>query len=114
MAAGLLVGVHGTAWAQSQPAANAYAVLGLESVRVGPGVRVQSGAVGATAGSVRLAARAVVGSVVADSVRVAGRVQIGRLFCRSVSGGKFGRGVVGGPVVVGGDPIPGCRQLTTP
>jgi hypothetical protein len=113
LAAGLL-GLAGAAAAQSQPALHAYAVLGLESVRVGPGARVQPGAVGAMAGSVRLAASvAVPGSVVADSVRVARSTRVGRLFCRLVSGGTFGPGVVGGPTV-GGAPVPGCRGLTTP
>lgn len=109
----LLFGVGGFADAQSQPALQAYAVLGLESVRVGPRARVQPGAVGATTGSVRLAASAVVGSVVADSVRVARSTRVGRLFCRLVSGGAFGPGVVAGPTV-GGAPVPGCSALATP
>jgi hypothetical protein len=113
LVAGLL-GLAGAAAAQAQPALAAYAVLGIESVRVGPRVRVQSGAVGATAGSVRLAARAAVqGSVVADSVRVTRSTRVGRLFCRLVSGGAFGPGVVGGPTV-GGAPVPACRTLALP
>jgi hypothetical protein len=102
------------AFAQSQPELPAYAVLGIDSVRVGRGVRVQPGAVGATAGSVQLGPGAAVnGSVVADSVRVTRSSRVGRLFCRLVTGGAFGRGVVGGPTV-GGAPIPGCRVLATP
>lgn len=113
LVAGLL-GLAGPAAAQSQPALPGYAVLGLESVRVGAGARVQPGAVGATAGTVWLAARAAVpGSVVADSVRIARSTRVGRLFCRLVSGGAFGPGVVGGPTV-GGPPVPGCRALATP
>jgi hypothetical protein len=110
----VLVGLCGHAVAQSQPDLREYAVLGLDSVRVGPGARVQPGAVGASAGSVRLAAGAAVpGSVVADSVRVSRGTRVGRLFCRIVAGGRFGSGTVGGPTV-GGPPIPGCRTLTTP
>ncbi len=102
------------AGAQSQPALRGYAVLGMDSVRIKPRVRVQPGAVGATAGSVRLAGNVEIpGTVVADSVRAARQVRVGRLFCRIVSGGAFGPGVVGGPSV-GGAPIPGCLQLTTP
>src|SRR4030095_7544138 len=97
LVAGLL-GLAGAAAAQAQPALAAYAVLGIESGRVGPRVRVQFGRVGATAGSVRRAARAAVqGSVVADSVRVTRSTRVGRLFCRLVSGGAFGpRGGGGG------------------
>jgi hypothetical protein len=110
----LLLALRGGAGAQSQPALGGYAVLGVDLVRVGLGVRVQPGAVGATAGTVRLAANAhVTGSVVAGSVQVARRVRVGHLFCQIVSGGIFGPGVVGGPTV-GGSPIPGCLQLTTP
>jgi hypothetical protein len=117
-AAGLLLAasllcIAPAAGAQSQPALQAYAVLGLESVRIGRGVRVQRGAVGAAAGSVRLAAGArVQGSVVAESVRIARRSQVGRLFCRLVSGGGFGPGVVGGPRV--GGSTSGCRDLAVP
>jgi hypothetical protein len=112
--AALLLALRGGADAQSQPALRGYAVLGVDLVRIGPGVRVQPGAVGATVGTVRLAARAQVpGSVVAGSVRVARQVRVGRLFCQFVSGGAFGTGVVGGPTV-GGSPIPGCIQLATP
>jgi len=114
LGAALLLGVPGFAAAQSQPALQGFAVLGVESVRVGPGARVQPGAVGVTGGSVRLAAGAAVpGSVVADSVHVARRARVGRLFCRLVSGGVFGPGVVGGPTV-GGSPVSGCRTLTVP
>lgn len=110
----LLVGLPGAAAAQSQPALRAYAILGVNEVRVGANVRVQPGAVGATAGSVRLATAAQVpGTVVGDSVRVARRVRVGRLFCGLVSGAGFGPGVVGGPTV-GGSPIPGCLKLTPP
>lgn len=99
---------------QSQPALQGFAVLGVDSVRLGSGVRVRRGAVGATAGAVRLARGVQVsGSVVADSVRVARRVRVGRLFCQVVSGGTFGPGVVGGPSV-GGAPVPGCQTLVTP
>ncbi len=112
--AALLIGLRGAAIAQSQPVLRAYAVLGVNEVRVGPGARVQPGAVGATAGSVRLATAAQVpGTVVGGSVRVARRARVGRLFCQIVSGAGFGPGVVGGPTV-GGSPIPGCLQLTTP
>jgi hypothetical protein len=77
-------------------------------------VRVQPGSVGATTGTVRLAPAAQVsGAVVAGTVRVARRVRVGRLFCQVVSGSGFGAGVVGGPTV-GGSPVPGCSQLTTP
>jgi len=103
-----------TATAQSQPELQGYAVLGFESVRVGPRVIVQPGAVGVLAGSVRLAPRvSVSGSVVGDSIRVARSTQVGRLFCRLVSGGAFGPGAVTGPTV-GGSPVSGCRTLTTP
>jgi hypothetical protein len=101
-------------FAQSQPVLRGYAVLGVELVRIGPSVRVQPGAVGATTGTVRLATAArVSGAIVAGTVRVARRARVGRLFCQVVSGGGFGAGVVGGPTV-GGSPIPGCAQLTTP
>ncbi len=113
----LVAGVLGAATplaAQSQPELQRYGVLGVESVRIGPDTRVQPGAVGATAGSVRLAARAAVpGSVVADSVRVAKSTRVGRLFCRLVAGGPFGPGVVGGPTV-NGSPVPACRELAVP
>jgi len=112
--AGLLFGLRGEAAAQAQPVLSNYGVLGIESVRVGAGARVQPGAVGATVGSVRLAAGAAVpGSVVADFVRVSRGTRVGQLFCRIVAGGRFGSGTVGGPTV-GGAPIPGCRTLTTP
>jgi hypothetical protein len=111
-----LLGLPAAALAQSQPVLRGYAVLGVDLVRIGPSVRVQPGSVGATAttGTVRLAAAAQVsGAVVAPTVRVARRARVGRLFCQVVSGGGFGSGVVGGPTV-GGSPIPGCAQLTTP
>lgn len=109
-----LLGIPAGAFAQSQPVLRSYAVLGVDLVRIGPSVRVQPGSVGATTGTVRLATAArVSGAVVAGSVRVARRVQVGRLFCQVVSGGGFGAGVVGGPTV-GGSPVPGCTQLTTP
>jgi hypothetical protein len=108
-----LCSIAPVAGAQSQPALQGYAVLGLESVRLGRGVRVQRGSVGATAGTVRLAAGARVrGSVVAESVRIARRTQVGRLFCRLVSGGGFGPSVVGGPTV--GGATSGCRDLVVP
>jgi hypothetical protein len=109
-----LLGLPAGAFAQSQPVLRGYAVLGMDLVRIGPSVRVQPGSVGATTGTVRLATAAQVsGAVVAGSVRVARRVRVGRLFCQVVSGGGFGAGVVGGPTV-GGSPVPGCAQLTTP
>ena len=109
-----LLGLPAGAFAQSQPVLRGYAVLGVGLVRIGPSVRVQPGAVGATTGAVRLATAAQVsGAVVAGTVRVARRARVGRLFCQVVSGGGFGSGVVGGPTV-GGSPIPGCAQLTTP
>ena len=112
-----LLGIPIGALAQSQPVLRGYAVLGMDLVRIGPSVSVQGGSVGATTattGTVRLATAAQVsGAVVASTVRVARRVRIGRLFCQVVSGGGFGSGVVGGPTV-GGSPIPGCSQLTTP
>src|SRR5262245_16340432 len=112
--AALLIGVRGAAVAQTQPALRAYAVLGVNEVRVGLGTRVQPGAVGVTAGTVRLGTSAQVpGTVVGGSVRVARRARVGRLFCQIVSGAGFGSGVVGGPTV-GGSPIPGCLQLTVP
>ena len=110
----LLLALASLAGAQSQPALRSFAILGLDEVRLGPNVRVQRGAVGATTGNVRLAASArVQGAVVAPSVRVARGVRVGRLFCGTVSGGAFGPGVVGGPTV-GGAPSSGCLQLTTP
>jgi hypothetical protein len=109
-----VVGVSGRVAAQPQPALNGYAVLGVDAVRVGAGTRIQPGAVGVTAGTLRLGPdTALPGGVVADAVRVARGAEVGRLFCRVVSGGKFGPGVVGGPTV-GGAPIPGCRVLTIP
>jgi hypothetical protein len=109
-----LLGIPAGAFAQSQPVLRGYAVLGVDLVRIGPSVRVQPGSVGATTGTVRLATAAQVsGAVVASTVRVARRVRVGRLFCQVVSGGGFGAGVVGGPTV-GGSPVPGCAQLTTP
>jgi hypothetical protein len=60
LATSVLIGLCGPVAAQTQPALRDYAVLGVESVRVGPGTRVQPGAVGATTGSVRLAAGAAV------------------------------------------------------
>ena len=56
----------------------AYAVLGLESVRVGPGARVQPGAVGATAGSVRLAAARGGSRAASSPTRCASRARPGR------------------------------------
>ena len=80
----LVLALSGLAGAQSQPALRAYAILGVDAVRLGANVRVQPGAVGATTGNVRLAGRrAVPGTVVARSVRVARRVRVGRLFCRA-------------------------------
>jgi hypothetical protein len=109
-----LLAIPAGAFAQSQPALRGYAVLGMDLVRIGPSARVQPGAVGATTGTVRLATAAQVsGAVVAGTVRVARRVRVGRLFCQVVAGGSFGAGVVGGPTV-GGSPVPGCSQLTTP
>jgi hypothetical protein len=109
-----VVGISGRVAAQTQPALNGYAVLGVDAVRVGAGTRVQPGAVGVTAGTVGLGpGTAVPGSVVADAVRIARGTEVGRLFCRVASGGAFGPGVVGGPSV-GGAPIPGCRVLTIP
>jgi len=109
-----LLGLPAGAFAQSQPVLRGYAVLGMDLVRIGPSVSVQPGSVGATTGTVRVATAAQVsGAVVAGSVRVARRVRVGRLFCQVVSGGGFGAGVVGGPTV-GGSPVPGCAQLTTP
>ena len=109
-----LLGLPAGAFAQSQPVLRGYAVLGVGLVRVGPSVRVQPGSVGAMTGTVRLAPAAQVsGAVVAGTVHVARRARVGRLFCQVVSGSGFGSGVVGGPTV-GGSPIPGCAQLTTP
>ena len=109
-----LLGLPAGAFAQSQPVLRGYAVLGVGLVRVGPSVRVQPGSVGATTGAVRLATAAQVsGAVVAGTVHVARRARVGRLYCQVVSGSGFGSGVVGGPTV-GGSPIPGCAQLTTP
>jgi hypothetical protein len=99
LATSVLIGLCGPVAAQTQPALRDYAVLGVESVRVGPGTRVQPGAVGATTGSVRLAAGAAVpGTVVADSIRIARATRVGRLLCR----------------IVTGVPIVGCRTLTVP
>ena len=96
-----LVCLGGPVAAQTQPGLQNYALLGLESVRVGPGARVQPGAVGATAGSVRLAAGvAVPGTVVADSIRLARGTRVGRLFCRIVTGGAIlGCHALGLPVI---------------
>jgi hypothetical protein len=103
------------AQSQSQPDLRGFAILGFDQVRLGPNVRVPRGAVGATNGNVRLAVSArVQGAVVAPSVRVARGVRVGRLFCGTVSGGPFGRGVVGGPTVGGAPASSGCLQLTTP
>ncbi len=110
----VVLGGRGPAAAQSQPDLAGYGVLALDSVRLAPGARVQPGAVGATAGTVRLStAAAAPGSVVAESVRLGRRARVGRLFCRLVSGRGFGPGVVGGPTV-GGSPNSGCRALTVP
>jgi len=111
----LLLALSQLAGAQSQPALRTYAILGIDGVRLAANVRVQPGAVGATTGNVRLAGAArVQGAVVAPAIRVAHGVRVGRLFCSTVSGGPFGRGVVGGPTV-GGSGVPGgCLQLTTP
>ena len=103
-----LLGVPAGSFAQSQPVLRGYAILGVDLVRIGPSVRVQTGSVGATTGTVRLAPAAQVsGAVVAGTVRVARRARVGRLFCQVVSGGGFGSGIVGGPTV-GGSPVPGC------
>src|SRR5262249_49015889 len=103
------------AQSQSQPDLRGFAILGFDQVRLGPNVRVPRGAVGATNGNGRLAVSArVQGAVVAPSVRVARGVRVGRLFCGTVSGGPFGRGVVGGPTVGGAPASSGCLQLTTP
>jgi len=109
------LGLEGRAGAQSQPNLASYAVVGLEAVQLGADVRVQPGAVGTMAGTVRLAVRArVPGTVVADSVRVARGARAGRLFCGLVFGGAFGPGVVGGPTVGGSTTPAGCLQLTKP
>lgn len=111
----LVLALAGLAGAQSQPVLHGYAILGIDEVRLAPNVRVQRGAVGATAGNVRLAgASRVQGAVVAPSVRVARGVHVGRLFCGTVSGGVFGGGVVGGPAVGGSTAPGGCLQLTMP
>lgn len=110
LALGLLAGSSGPAPAQRipvQPALDGYAVLGVDSVSLARGVQVRPGAVGAAAGSVRLAATAnVSGSVVADSVRVGRKVDVGRLFCGLVFGPGFSP--------AGGSAIPGCLQMTAP
>jgi len=115
LVAPLVLALAGLAGAQSQPVLHAYAILGIDEVRLAPNVRVRPGAVGATTGNVRLAgASRVQGAVVAPSVRVARGVHVGRLFCGTVSGGVFGGGVVGGPVVGGSTGPGGCLQLTMP
>jgi hypothetical protein len=115
LVASILLACADLAGAQSQPALRTYAILGIDEVRLAPNVRVQRGAVGATAGNVRLAgASRVQGAVVAQSVRVARGAHVGRLFCGTVSGGVFGPGVVGGPTVGGSAIAGGCLQLTVP
>jgi hypothetical protein len=117
----MLALVHASAFpagaqrAPVQPELHAYAVLGLEAVRLRRGARVPSGSVGAVNGSVRLgAATRVSGSVAADLVHVGPEANVGgNLFCRLVTGGRFGSGVVGGPSVQGGA-VPGCLTLVTP
>ncbi len=110
LAVGLLAGYSGPAAAQRtpvQPTLDAYALLGVDSVRLAPGVEVRPGAVGVMAGGVRLGGRAQVsGSVVADAVHVARRVDVGRLFCGLVSGPGFSP--------AGGSTVPSCLQMTKP
>ncbi len=109
-----LAGAPGADGATAQPALGDYALLGLEGVALRGAVRVQSGAVGAVTGEVRLAPGVrVQGRVAGDVVRLGSGTKVGRLFCRLVSGGPFGHGVVGGPGVEGGA-IPGCAVLVLP
>ena len=64
-----------------------YAVLGLEEVTLGHGVRVASGDVGANGGDVVLDARVrVAGTVAGTRVRIGKRVKLGDLFCFLVQG----------------------------
>src|SRR4029450_2950761 len=81
------------------------------------GKRSASRSWGARAGSgctlVTGARACVPGSIVGDSIRVARGTQVGRLFCRLVSGGAFGPGAAVGPTV-GGGPVAGCRAITPP
>lgn len=91
------------AWAQ--PALGEYAVLGIEGVRLGAGVRVRSGGVGALAGTVTLGRGVrVAGTVAADMVRLQAQATIGRAFCRLVTRGA----------AVGNVSLPLCLGFTPP
>jgi hypothetical protein len=87
--------------AQAPPAPAAYAILGLDDVTLGPGVRVEQGDVGANRGEVTIGAGArVAGSVAADTIRVRAGARVADLFCRLVIGPeRFGCGALASPVV---------------
>jgi hypothetical protein len=101
---GVLV-LFGVPRAWAQPALAEYAVLGVEGVRLGAGVRVRSGGVGALAGTVTLGRGVrVAGTVAADMVRLQAQATIGRAFCRLVTRGA----------VVGRASLPLCLAFTPP
>src|SRR5262249_53226788 len=89
-------------------------VLGVSDVMLRPRVRVQTGSVGSTGGELRLASHVTVsGSAVADVVRIGNGTTVDPIFCRLVTGGAFGRGVVGGPSVQGAV-LPPCQPMVEP
>jgi hypothetical protein len=93
-AGALLAALAGAAGAQQPPALGDYSVLGVADVRLGRGVRVVAGAVGATAGTVRVRPGArVAGTTVAATLRIARGTRVGRVFCG---------------VVIGRPPLPSC------
>src|SRR5262249_34067659 len=97
-----------------QPALPAYAVLGVSDVMLRPRVRVQTGSVGSTGGELRLASHVTAsGRGVADVVRIGNGTTVDPIFCRLVTGGAFGRGVVGGPSVQGAV-LPPCQPMVEP
>jgi len=86
---------------QAAPVPGAYAILGLERVTVRAGARIESGAVGAYRGEVRLGPGVRVdGTVAADTIRVAPGARVADLFCRLIVGPeRFSCGALSVPVV---------------
>jgi len=119
--AGLLLSAAPLRGQQGPPTAAAYALFALEDVVLGPGARVDAGAVGANRGEVRLGPGVrVAGSVAADTIRVAPRVRAAALFCRVVIGPqRFACGALSVPVVDVGtlalvQVVPGAADVHVP
>jgi hypothetical protein len=117
----MAVGAAAATAAQAPPTPGAYAILGLEDVALGPGVRIEQGDVGANRGEATIGAGArIAGSVAADTIRVHGGARVADLFCRLVIGPeRFGCGALASPVVdVASLPlvqvVPGAADVRVP